>query len=125
MEWIMTEPVTRICQPYSERFLGVLLTVLQAEPKYVGVTLDRAGIMSVETPVDIQVEETADSVESNLSEPPTRRVFIHDDMVAEASSRSARSDSSVTLAADDVAYGQYSVPSSTPRASGHLPFTPR
>jgi hypothetical protein len=125
MEWIMTEPLTRICEPYSERILGVLSTVLQAEAKYVGVALDRAGIMSVETPDDVPVDETADRVDSDLAGLPMRSVSIHDDTVADASSRSTRSDSSVTLAADDVAFASYSVRSSTLRVSGHLPFTPQ
>ncbi|KAJ0422940.1 hypothetical protein BJY00DRAFT_299903 [Aspergillus carlsbadensis] len=125
MEWIMTEPLTRICEPYSEKSLGVLSTVLQAAAKYVEVALDRAGIRTVETPDDVQVEETAGRVESDPPGPLTEHDLIDDDTVAEASSRSARSDSSVTLAADEVAYAPYGGPPVSPRASSHVPFTPR
>ncbi|KAL2866124.1 uncharacterized protein BJX67DRAFT_372785 [Aspergillus lucknowensis] len=119
MEWIMTEPLTRICEPHSEKFLGVLSTVLQAEPKYVEVALDRAGIMTVETPDDVEVEETA----SDLPEQPIGRTLTHDDTFAEASSRSTRSDSSVTLA--DAAYAAHAFPSSTPRVSARSLLTPQ
>lgn len=57
MEWIMTEPLTGICEGFNDKALNVLSMVLQAEPKYVGMTLDRAGIMSVETPDDTPAEE--------------------------------------------------------------------
>jgi hypothetical protein len=51
-EWIMTDPVTRDREPFSEKALRVLSTVLHAETKYVGLILARAGIMSVEAPND-------------------------------------------------------------------------
>lgn len=57
LEWIMTEPLTGICEVFNDKALNVLSMVLQAEPKYVGMTLDRAGIMSVETPDDTPAEE--------------------------------------------------------------------
>jgi hypothetical protein len=50
LEWIMTDPVTPDCGAFSEKALRVLSTVLQAEPEYVGLILDRAGIMCAERP---------------------------------------------------------------------------
>jgi hypothetical protein len=52
LEWIMTDPTTGIREPLSEKALRVLSTVLHAETKYVGLILDRAGIVSAGTPHD-------------------------------------------------------------------------
>jgi hypothetical protein len=36
----MTEPATGICEPFNDKALNVLLKVLQAETKYISMTLD-------------------------------------------------------------------------------------
>ncbi|PYI03189.1 hypothetical protein BO78DRAFT_452009 [Aspergillus sclerotiicarbonarius CBS 121057] len=52
LEWLMTEPSTGICEPLSEKALNTIHLVLQAQDPYVALTLDRAGIVTVETPDD-------------------------------------------------------------------------
>ncbi|KAL3459177.1 hypothetical protein BJX64DRAFT_265188 [Aspergillus heterothallicus] len=125
LEWIMTDPLTRICEQYGEKALTVLSTVLQAQLKYVEVTLDRAGIMSIEMPDNTGAQETPDSVEGDLAGQPTGLALIHDDTVVRASIRSDCSDSSVTLVAGDEGHAPYAVPSSASRVFSDLPITPR
>ena len=48
----MTNPITRICEPFGEKAVNIVHTVLQAQRSYVALILDRAGILSVETPDD-------------------------------------------------------------------------
>ncbi|THC92937.1 hypothetical protein EYZ11_007580 [Aspergillus tanneri] len=64
LEWIMTEPSTGICEQWSEKALNVLSTVLQAQDKYVALTLDRSGIMSVDTPDDSSNAPISDHISS-------------------------------------------------------------
>ncbi|KAI9933658.1 hypothetical protein MW887_008131 [Aspergillus wentii] len=52
LEWMLTEPSTGICEPLTDRALNVMQSILQAQNKYVAMTLDRAGIVSVEIPDD-------------------------------------------------------------------------
>ncbi|GFF32149.1 conserved hypothetical protein [Aspergillus udagawae] len=125
MEWIMTEPSTGICEPFNDKALNIISKVLQAETKYIGMTLDRAGIMSVETPDDTAAEEVADDTEDELTERHTEgRDWIDDAPSAGAFIRSARSESSVTLA-DDFISAPYAGPSSPPQVLSRTPFTPR
>jgi hypothetical protein len=125
MEWIMTEPATGICEPFNDKALNVLSKVLQAETKYIGMTLDRDGIMSVETPDDTAADEVADGTEDELPERHTEgRDSIDDATSTGAFIRSARSESSVTLA-DDFISVPYAGLSSPSRVSSRTPFTPR
>ncbi|GFF57726.1 hypothetical protein IFM61392_07789 [Aspergillus lentulus] len=125
MEWIMTEPATGICEPFNDKALNVVSKVLQAETKYIGMTLDRDGIMSVETPDDTSANEVAGDTEDGLTELHTeRRDSIDDATSTGASIRSARSESSVTLA-DDFNSAPYAGLSSPSRVSSRTPFTPR
>ncbi|KAF4212811.1 hypothetical protein CNMCM5878_000675 [Aspergillus fumigatiaffinis] len=124
MEWIMTEPATGICEPFNDKALNVLSKVLRAETKYIGMTLDRDGIMSVETPDDTAADEVADGTEDELPERHTEgRDSIDDATSTGAFIRSARSESSVTLA-DDFISVPYAV-STHSRVSSRTPFTPR
>lgn len=62
LEWILTEPSTGISEPFDERALNVMQILLQASSGYVSLALDRAGILSVETPedaIDVDMETAA------------------------------------------------------------------
>jgi hypothetical protein len=126
MEWIMTEPSTGICEPFNDKALNIISKVLQAETKYIGMTLDRAGIMSVDTPDDTAADEVADDTEDELTERHIEgRESIDDDAPSAGGFiRSARSESSVTLA-DDFISAPYAGPSSPSRVLSRTPFTPR
>ncbi|GFF84697.1 conserved hypothetical protein [Aspergillus udagawae] len=125
MEWVMTEPSTGICEPFNDKALNIISKVLQAETKYIGMTLDRAGIMSVETPDDTAAEEVADDTEDEHTERHTEgRDSIDDAPSAGDFIRLARSESSVTLA-DDFISPPYAGPSSPSRVLSPTPFTPR
>ncbi|EAW19928.1 uncharacterized protein NFIA_095480 [Aspergillus fischeri NRRL 181] len=125
MEWIMTEPATGICEPFNDKALNVLSKVLQAETKYIGMTLDRDGIMSVETPDDTAADEVADDKEDELTERRTEgRDSIDDATSAVVFIQPTRSESSVTLA-DDVISAPYAGPSSPSRVPSRIPFTQR
>ncbi|GES62023.1 chaperone protein htpG [Aspergillus terreus] len=52
LEWILTEPSTGISEPFDERALNVMQNLIQASSEYVSLALDRAGILSIETPED-------------------------------------------------------------------------
>lgn len=52
LEYIMTDPTTRICEPFDERAVSIIHKVLHAQGTYVAPILDRAGIFSVQTPED-------------------------------------------------------------------------
>jgi hypothetical protein len=61
LEWMMTEPATGICEALSERALNVTHRILQAQREYIGLTLDRAGIRSIDTPeADLEATEAED-----------------------------------------------------------------
>ncbi|KAL4924172.1 uncharacterized protein BDV17DRAFT_301281 [Aspergillus undulatus] len=68
VEWIMTEPSTGICEPFNDKALDVMSKVLQADRKYMGLTLDRAGIMSIETPDDWVVDDDTASDDTSVVE---------------------------------------------------------
>ncbi|GLA57778.1 hypothetical protein AtubIFM55763_003057 [Aspergillus tubingensis] len=53
LEWILTEPSTALFEPYSEKALTLMKTILQAPVEFVSVILDRAGMVSIETPEDL------------------------------------------------------------------------
>ncbi|OGM49543.1 hypothetical protein ABOM_001651 [Aspergillus bombycis] len=61
LEWIMTEPTTRICAPFPDRALDVMEKVLQVPLPYVAATLDRAGVVSIE------IEEVAEEDDIDLT----------------------------------------------------------
>ncbi|KAH3395487.1 hypothetical protein KXV81_002967 [Aspergillus fumigatus] len=125
MEWIMTEPSTGICEPSTDKALDVLSKVLQAEPKYTSMTLDRAGIMSVETPEEMAAGQVAENTEDELTERHTEgHDWIDDAPSTGAFIRSARSESSVTLT-DEFASAPYARPSSPSRGLSWTPLTPR
>ncbi|KAH8698523.1 hypothetical protein BGW36DRAFT_376264 [Talaromyces proteolyticus] len=52
LEWIMTDPKTGICEKFNDKAINAICTVIQAQNKYISETMNRAGIMSVETPDD-------------------------------------------------------------------------
>jgi hypothetical protein len=121
----MTEPATGICEPFNDKALNVLSKVLQAETKYISMTLDRNGIMSVETPDDTAADEVAGDTEDELTERHTEgRDLIDDATLTGPFIRSARSESSVTLA-DDFISAPYAGLSSPSQVSSWTPFTPR
>ncbi|KAL5044287.1 hypothetical protein BDW71DRAFT_199144 [Aspergillus fruticulosus] len=127
LQWIMTEPSTGICEPYNEKALTAISMVMQAEPKYIALALDRLGIMSVETPDDTAVDDI-DSVSSALIEALEAREGTQhqarESEVAERRHSSPRSESSVTLAGDDsisVSYGRSSI---RPRLSSQPQLNP-
>jgi hypothetical protein len=100
--------------------------VLQAETKYIALSLDRAGIMSVETPDDTAVEDL-DSAHS-----PEARSGVRNDATdvraAGESTPSPHSDSSVTLAGDEYISASYAGPSTPSRLSrllSHVQLSPR
>ncbi|KAB8261764.1 hypothetical protein BDV32DRAFT_148089 [Aspergillus pseudonomiae] len=64
LEWIMTEPTTRICAPFPDRALDVMEKVLQVPLPYVAATLDRAGVVSIETE-EVAEEDGIDLTTSN------------------------------------------------------------
>ncbi|KAB8229009.1 uncharacterized protein BDW43DRAFT_289566 [Aspergillus alliaceus] len=64
LEWIMTEPTTRICAPFPDRALDVMEKVLQVPLPYVAATLDRAGVVSIETE-EVAEEDDTDLTTSN------------------------------------------------------------
>ncbi|KAL4958989.1 uncharacterized protein BDV14DRAFT_22393 [Aspergillus stella-maris] len=127
LQWIMTEPSTGICEPYNEKALTAISMVMQAEPKYIALALDRFGIMSVETPDDTAVDDI-DSVSIALIEAlegqEGTQHQARESEVAERRHSSPRSESSVTLAGDDfisVSYGRSSI---GPRLSSHPQLNP-
>ncbi|KAI9372834.1 hypothetical protein BJX61DRAFT_542344 [Aspergillus egyptiacus] len=76
LEWILTEPSTGIADPFDERALNVMQNLIQGRSEYISLSLDRAGILSVETPedpihVDVEVapppDMATDSTRSTVS----------------------------------------------------------
>ncbi|KAL5334193.1 hypothetical protein BJX70DRAFT_378796 [Aspergillus crustosus] len=128
LEWIMTEPSTGICEPYNEKALNAISMVLQAEKKYIALTLDRAGIMSAETPDDTAVDdfENTDSPLVMVSE-ASRGIQHHveDATVAAQTPSSPRSESSVTIAGEDYISASYARSSIAPRLSSQPHSSPR
>ncbi|KAL3476148.1 hypothetical protein BJX99DRAFT_270598 [Aspergillus californicus] len=57
LEWILTDPVTGICEQPAVRAQDAVSKVLQAESRYVALTLERAGIMNVDTVDDSSSSE--------------------------------------------------------------------
>ncbi|KAL4784029.1 hypothetical protein BJX76DRAFT_348158 [Aspergillus varians] len=126
MEWIMTEPSTGICEPFNEKALSVLSKVLQAKMKYITLTLDRSGIMSVETPDDSAADEVAVTIERGVTERHNEgRDYIDDGISAREVIRSARTDLSVTLDDYEFITSPYAGPSTPSWLLSRTPFTPR
>lgn len=117
MEWIMTEPVTGICEPFGDKALNVLSMVLQAEPKYVGLTLDRAGIMSVETPDDTPADEVIGTVERSHEVNEIVGHLFNDSVTPRVSYGLSPRDQSIS--------GPFSRPSTPSPAPSRLQFTPQ
>ncbi|XRM42034.1 hypothetical protein ABZX51_005272 [Aspergillus tubingensis] len=57
LQWIMTDPLTQITHEFSDSFVTIIQTVLQAKSKYVSDLLDLAGIMSIARADDTVVTE--------------------------------------------------------------------
>jgi hypothetical protein len=124
IEWIMTELVTGICEPFNDKSLNVLSKVLQAEMKYIGMTLDQDSIMSVKMLDDTAADKVANSTEDELPEQHTEGPdSINNTTSTRAFIRSARSESSVTLA-DNFISVPYAGLSSPSQVSSQTPFTP-
>ncbi|KAE8338025.1 hypothetical protein BDV24DRAFT_177138 [Aspergillus arachidicola] len=49
LEWIMTEPTTGICTPFPDKAVDAIEKMLQVPPSLIAATLDRTGIVSIET----------------------------------------------------------------------------
>ncbi|KAL2828008.1 hypothetical protein BDW59DRAFT_178954 [Aspergillus cavernicola] len=102
MEWIMTEPSTGICESINEKALNVVSKVLQAEAKYIALTLDRAGIISVETPDDSAANEVGIATHKRVTEEHNMApVSIGDTSASPGRIRSIDYESSVTLGDDE------------------------
>ncbi|OJD13250.1 hypothetical protein AJ78_06272 [Emergomyces pasteurianus Ep9510] len=76
LEFIMAEPSTGICEPFSEKALNAVHKVVEAQSEYVALILDRTGIISVGTPDDsghAPVEIAPSSNEqSNIMQTPSQ-----------------------------------------------------
>lgn len=80
LEWIMKNPITGICEPLTEKAVSIMHKVLQSQDKYVGLILDRAGILSVETPDDqddIEFEITASTSQSSIGQSNIAQTPLH------------------------------------------------
>ncbi|GAB1196804.1 hypothetical protein APSETT444_006081 [Aspergillus pseudonomiae] len=66
LNWVGLErqPTTTICAPFPDRALDVMEKVLQVPLPYVAATLDRAGVVSIETE-DVAEEDGIDLTTSN------------------------------------------------------------
>lgn len=73
LEWIMTEPSTGACESFSDKAISVMHTLLQPHNKYVSLVLDRAGILSVETPDD-SMNIPTDAADSTARRPSEQAV---------------------------------------------------
>ncbi|KAB8212048.1 hypothetical protein BDV34DRAFT_219262 [Aspergillus parasiticus] len=67
LEWIMTEPTTGICTPFPDKAVDVMRKMLQVPPSLIAATLDRTGIVSIET------RELAEEDEVDLTSPNDRQ----------------------------------------------------
>lgn len=124
MEWIMTEPLTGICEPFSDKALNVLSMVLQAEPKYVGVTLDRAGIISVETPDDTPVE-VARTMEDTAERNDSGRDSSNAGVTPAVTNELSPSAQSVASTPDDSMSARFTRPSTPSPVPSRPQFTPQ
>ncbi|KOC14318.1 hypothetical protein AFLA70_555g000420 [Aspergillus flavus AF70] len=67
LEWIMTEPTTGICTPFPDKAVDAIQKMLQVPPSLIAATLDRTGIVSIET------QELAEEDEVDLPSPNDRQ----------------------------------------------------
>ncbi|KAL3264491.1 hypothetical protein ABHI18_000706 [Aspergillus niger] len=68
LQWMMTDPLTQITHEFSDSFVTIIQTLLQAEKNYVSELLDRAGIMSIARTDDTVVTEESESQQSQENE---------------------------------------------------------
>ncbi|KAL4938812.1 hypothetical protein BDV06DRAFT_225639 [Aspergillus oleicola] len=130
MEWVVTESPTGICEPFSEKAVGIVSTVLQARTKYVDLTLDRAGIMSVETVNDLGDDDglaTSDSDEAAEESPTSRNehLSLDNDKMIWDTMESTRVQQPATLEVGDYDTSSYSQPSTPSRTPKGVLFTPQ
>jgi uncharacterized protein YjaG (DUF416 family) len=110
----MTEPVTGICEPFNDKALNILSKVLQAEMKYISMTLNQNSIMSVKMLDDTAANKVASDTEDELTEQHTEGWdLINNTTLIGPFIRSVCSESSVTLADDFISapYAGLSSPS--------------
>ncbi|KJK63796.1 hypothetical protein P875_00064712 [Aspergillus parasiticus SU-1] len=67
LEWVMTEPTTGICTPFPDKAVDAIEKMLQVPPSLIAATLDRTGIVSIET------QELAEEDEVDLTSPNDRQ----------------------------------------------------
>ncbi|EHA18945.1 hypothetical protein ASPNIDRAFT_187731 [Aspergillus niger ATCC 1015] len=68
LQWMMTDPLTQITHEFSDSFVSIIQTLLQAKNKYVSDLLDLAGIMSIRRADDTVVTEESESQQSQENE---------------------------------------------------------
>ncbi|RDK42854.1 hypothetical protein M752DRAFT_275955 [Aspergillus phoenicis ATCC 13157] len=68
LQWMMTDPLTQITHEFSDSFVTIIQTLLQAEKSYVSELMDRAGIMSIARADDTVVTEESESQQSQENE---------------------------------------------------------
>lgn len=76
LKQIMTDPTTRIWEPFDERAVSITNQVLRAQDKYLVSILERAGIMSA----GIREDEVNDNFEVSI---PTSQSFIEQSNLAQ------------------------------------------
>ncbi|KAE8423087.1 hypothetical protein BDV36DRAFT_279575 [Aspergillus pseudocaelatus] len=64
LEWIMTEPTTGICTPFPDKAVDAIEKMLQVPPSLITATLDRTGIVSIETQ-ELTEEDEVDLISPN------------------------------------------------------------
>lgn len=68
LQWMMTDPLTQITHEFSDNFVTIIQTLLQAEKNYVSELMDRAGIMSIARADDTVVTEESESQQPQENE---------------------------------------------------------
>ncbi|KAL4968127.1 uncharacterized protein BDV14DRAFT_206779 [Aspergillus stella-maris] len=128
VEWVMTDPSTGICDPFNEKAVGIVSTVLQARPKYMGLMLDRAGIMSVDMPdessADSGLETPNDAFEEALT-PISGGRSLGNDIGVRDTTQPTRIEDANFLRIDEYTSVTRSRPSTPSRASSRVLFTPQ
>ncbi|KAL4796623.1 hypothetical protein BDV19DRAFT_398235 [Aspergillus venezuelensis] len=128
MEWVMTDPSTGICDPFNEKAVGIMSTVLQVRPKYMGLMLDRGGIMSVDMPDEASTDSsvvTPDEAIEEGSTPISGGRSLDNDALVRDTMESADFQNSDLLRIDGYASITHSRRSTPSRTSSRALFTPQ
>ncbi|OJJ33410.1 hypothetical protein ASPWEDRAFT_185791 [Aspergillus wentii DTO 134E9] len=123
LEWMLTEPSTGICEPLTDRALNVMQSILQAQNKYVAMTLDRAGIVSVEIPDDSQNVEL-DAATNQINDTRSASRNSEDTLIGDTLNPATHG---LSYDASDVhrITGPFRGPSRSPLVANNYTYTPQ